>query len=523
MIPVLLRPLALTAVIFLSVGCGSSGMPRCASLPPRPAVAPAALAEARGAWQRLDAADPASRARAHHAYHEALLHLFGQFRCDPSGWETAAGKQGISIASGAGLVHPDSLDGLALASEIETRSVGGRHRFGDFGLPLVGWRNGDGGQRPFAPPEGTALALSAVLRFDRERNPSWHFHRIDGPETVDVGDGRRRLAFDPSARDAVYWDSTKLDLFAVLNVFRPGRFGNGAGLFFMQPYDPRKIPLVLVHGLQSSPYTFRKLANAVSADPALRERYQLWFYSYPTGNPWTYSAAIFRRNMRAAAEFARSNGGGATLDDMVLVAHSMGGLIARASVSEPGHVLYDARFSKPVEELVLPEEGGELFREYFLYQPLQEPARVVFLAVPHRGSPMTERYIAHLVNRLIRLPITLTSLALQIVTVNVEAIAATGRDQLPTGIDTLSPRADSILALQAMPLRPDLPVHSIIGDTGIASGTPSGTDGVVPSWSSRLPAARSEKIIAADHSLTGDPAAVEEVLRILHLHLQESE
>ncbi len=496
-------------------------IPRCVTVPRSAPPAPTVLAQAGVAWRLLDHPDPAIRGEALSRYRNATAALFEQLRCQNGGWESAAARLGTVLAEpGPDGVHPASLSGIVAAAEVETDDLGVRHTVGQLGVPVVGWIERHKTQvRPFAPPAGDSMALAAILRFDTGSQPEWHFLRADEVDNIKVGGRTLALAYDFTAPKALYWKMARLDQIALLNVFLPGRYGEN-GLFLPQPYDPGKIPVVLVHGLQSSPYTFRKLANAMIADPILRDNYQVWFYNYPTGNPWTYSAAIFRQRMRAAITYARSHGGGGTVDDMVIVAHSMGGLLTRASLSYPGTALYERTFLKPVEQLVLPPDVEETFREYYLYEPLKDPARVVFMAVPHRGSPITERYFAHVLTRLIRLPLTLTSAALQVVTLNLEALAATGRDQLPTGIDSLSPRAPAILALQDMPIRDDLKIHSIIGDTG-TGGNFSGTDGVVPFWSSHFAASRSERIVDSDHSITGDPAAVDEVKRILHQHLKE--
>ena len=54
-----------------------------------------------------------------------------------------------------------------------------------------------------------------------------------------------------------------------------------AGLIQVQPYDPDKIPLLLVHGLQSTPAVWAKMVNALWADPVIRRNYQIWVFGYP--------------------------------------------------------------------------------------------------------------------------------------------------------------------------------------------------------------------------------------------------
>jgi hypothetical protein len=48
-------------------------------------------------------------------------------------------------------------------------------------------------------------------------------------------------------------------------------------LTFLQPYDPEKIPIVLIHGLISTPRMWAPVVKGLMAVPEIRERYQFWF------------------------------------------------------------------------------------------------------------------------------------------------------------------------------------------------------------------------------------------------------
>src|SRR5439155_81599 len=72
----------------------------------------------------------------------------------------------------------------------------------------------------------------------------------------------------------------RIGLRAMLN---PEKFAEKARLTRLQPYDPGKIPVLFIHGLQSTPATWAPMVNALWADPAVRRNYQLWVFSYPSG------------------------------------------------------------------------------------------------------------------------------------------------------------------------------------------------------------------------------------------------
>ena len=265
------------------------------------------------------------------------------------------------------------------------------------------------------------------------------------------------------------------------------------------------------------------MINELSPEPWFRENYQIWLYNYPTGNPWTFSAMNFREKMREACAFARSKGHDRNLNRMVVVSHSMGGLVTRSSITDPGNAMYDGVFTRPLDELPVSMQTRDLIRQGLLYQPLPEPERVVFLAVPHRGSPMASIAPSQWITRLIRLPKDLTIDLLD------RTMLAAGdvlrgddpTDRFPTSINSLSPHNRSTVSLSNLPLPENITAHSIIGDRG-KGNTPESSDGVVPYWSSHVPQVASEKIVPSNHSVPDCPAAAEELKRILKLHLGQS-
>ena len=78
------------------------------------------------------------------------------------------------------------------------------------------------------------------------------------------------------------------------------------GLYMVQPYEPGKIPVLMVHGLWSSPMTWMEMFNDLRSQPEIRDHYQFWFYLYPTGQPFWLSAAQLRRDLAKVRDGARS-------------------------------------------------------------------------------------------------------------------------------------------------------------------------------------------------------------------------
>lgn len=94
----------------------------------------------------------------------------------------------------------------------------------------------------------------------------------------------------------------------------------GYGLYLLQPWDKDKEPIVLLHGINSSPNVWRELAAAI--DP---ERYQLLLFHYPSGMPLGNSAYLLSEALRDVQLRLKPT-------RLHLFAHSMGGLVARRTL-----------------------------------------------------------------------------------------------------------------------------------------------------------------------------------------------
>jgi len=104
---------------------------------------------------------------------------------------------------------------------------------------------------------------------------------------------------------AYFLADTRLETAAYVGFLRGDSLQGRYGVHMLEPYQPGKVPVVLVHGLLSSPLTWMPAFNDLRADPALRDRFQFWFYFYPTGDPYLATAADLRRdleNLRAGLD-----------------------------------------------------------------------------------------------------------------------------------------------------------------------------------------------------------------------------
>lgn len=509
--------------------CGVPSLPQCHRVP-MASRAPAAtlLAEARRHWLILgNPSRKADWAHSRSAYNAATARLLDQLRCGPDGWETRAAAIGTRIAP-AGPLETDlsKLDAVFPASMVNGRVVREHKITEGVGVPLVGWRATSPVGMPrekFLLPNGLPYNITATLAFDGSGAPVWHFAKRWKQDALTIGAASHILAADWTASNAFYWKMCELDDLLIQNVILPDRYTEETGVYFITPYDPEKIPVVFVHGLVSSPDAFKNMINELVPEPWFRENYQIWLYNYPTGNPWPVSAMNFRDKMREACAHARSKGHDRNLKRMIVVGHSMGGLLTRSSVTNPGTVFYDAMLNKPVDQQRLGENERRLVQDGMLYQPLAEPERVVFLAVPHRGSPLANMTVSMWISKLIRLPKTLTVELLDSTLLAMGDVVQGDNPaaRMPTSINSLSPGNRATVALNKLPLPRNIAAHSIIGDRG-KGDAPESSDGVVPYWSSHVTPVVSEKIVPSNHGVPDDPAAAQELKRILKLHLGSS-
>jgi pimeloyl-ACP methyl ester carboxylesterase len=290
------------------------------------------------------------------------------------------------------------------------------------------------------------------------------------------------------------------------------------GLGELSPYEPGKIPVVLVHGTFSSPVWWAEMLNSLEADPVVQKRCQFWWFIYNSGNPMVYSATRLREALTAKIQELDPDGKDPALQQMVLVGHSQGGLLSKLAATETGDILWKSISTKRLERLRLSKEQEQLVRKYVLYTPLPFVKRVVFICTPHRGSYQAGIFVRDLARRFITLPDKLVEQQTALFDVASRATGSRKVDRsLRTSMDSMSPRNPSLLALAGIPLAPGIHGHSIIAVRGEGDFT-QGKDGMVAYASAHVPYVESECIIRSGHTCLSKPATIEEVRRILRLH-----
>ena len=409
------------------------------------------------------------------------------------------------------------------------------------GIPLAGLAP-RGGYRPHAnvlKDNGNVHTLTAILDFDRmvDGKPTLRTIPRLMNEHIFIGKNKVRqpLAANFSVPIALFWKLSDADGTELLGAFRPKKAINTMGLYFSEPYDPRKIPVVFTHGLMSGPATFANLTNRLLVDPVIRENYQFWFFGYPSGLAWTIPASRQRQALKELMQEYNPCGTSREMNNIVMVGHSMGGLITRFNNSTKPWTLMKGVFElspetfegmtlenwkKGMAPLHYDEQTLERLQNNFIFSPPQGVTRIVYMATPHRGSTFADNWIGRLGQRLIDLPSDMLEEVTRIATLSRGMFLLNPlqlKDEL-TSIRQLSPNSSLVKYMSELRGSPNVPVHSIIGDRG-RNDTPNSSDGVVKYHSSHLDWSASEKIVPSGHSVQDDPASAVELRRILREHL----
>jgi len=355
---------------------------------------------------------------------------------------------------------------------------------------------------------GTA---TAIIRF-KDHRAQIEFYEPFRTERVTLGGHTSPLAADFTAPLAVALTSERPEKIGLARLLRPEKYAHTARLTRLQDYDPNRIPVILVHGLQDTPASWAPMINTLREDPDIRRRYQFWVFSYPSGYPYPYSAALFRKELDSVDRAFPNHKG------IVLVGHSMGGMVSRLMITDVGDKLWRVYFGKSPAETNIPGSTKELLEESLIFNHRPEVKRVLFICSPHRGANMASNWIGRIGSMLVKPPVFLASIPMSTLTaVATSNPTAMQLNRMPNSIDTLAPNNRFVLEINKFPITPGIPFHTIEGDRG-RGDAPKSSDGVVPYWSSHLEGAQSELVVPSKHSAHRNPQAIAEVGRILRLH-----
>ena len=367
-----------------------------------------------------------------------------------------------------------------------------------------------------AQPKKSNATIEDVLT-----NPNFEIKVYDpySVEKVEIAGKPYSLAANFSAPYGLWLAENNLGAAAYLTLIDRDQHLAMPHLYMLEPYNPNKKIIVLVHGLASSPEAWIAVTNDIMGDAILREHYQVWQIFYSTNMPILESRFQIYALLKQA--FGSLNPKDAAAQDAVLIGHSMGGIISRLLVS-------DADISKQALELMNNRQQTRLRKhpvigERLKMKPIENFDRAIFLAAPHRGTDYADRWFTLAARKIIKIPATfLTTLADTLTSYDVDLkdfVKTLTNDVIQNGPSDLSKKSKFMELTASIPPEKGLVFHSIMGNITKSDDPNVITDGIVPYKSAHLDGAVSEKIFTGGHSIQETPEAVLELRRILRQHL----
>ena len=265
-----------------------------------------------------------------------------------------------------GAIDGTTFDELLPADRIEVRHSKLRPRF-QFGIggamvAHVPKHIKEGAEQDLFASVGYAFPVNAMVRF----SPSGSEARLvlrNLLENDEIRAGGRSLPLNADWGSSLgfLYSYTPPSKTGFAGMLQPEKYQASTYLYELAPFDPDKIPVVLTHGLMSTPLTWINMLNELGADPVLRKNYQPVVFRYPTGYPITRNAASMRAKLEGYGDYCRRRGGGSNLRKMVLIGHSMGGILSNVQIRDSGEEIRKLYFERPIDQLGLSPRGSKRF------------------------------------------------------------------------------------------------------------------------------------------------------------------
>ncbi|HSJ02814.1 MAG TPA: hypothetical protein VK956_10195 [Verrucomicrobium sp.] len=402
------------------------------------------------------------------------------------------------------------------------------------GAPLVAsWEYTEERKKtePFLSEGGYVAPVTVTLAFRKQsqgaREVVLQVHDPREEESVVLGGRRQPLYADFSAVSEYILIKSKdkqVGMSGLAALRQSEKYLDKLGLLSLEPPSSNRIPVIFVHGLMSRPLTWHNAFNELSADPVIRKNYQIYFFRYPSGVPVIYSSAKFRAQLVTLQNELHGVGNHRAEKHMVVIGHSMGGLVTKLQLQSSGDRIWISVFGDKPDALGLTPEERANFQQYLEFRPNPNIERVIFVCTPHRGSSMAVGVVGAIGRRLVHLPGTLMGNTFDLLQGQaprnsfVQQLVQKG---LPSSIDNLSPKSKFVKESMQLPVNPGVHIHSIVGNkSGRLLTDPKCSDGVVPYSSAHLDGVESELVVHSNHGAHERPEAIAEMRRILLLHLK---
>lgn len=413
-------------------------------------------------------------------------------------------------------------------AELEVRGLKNRYRQAGIGVPLAA------DQIPLGQEEGLQIAkgkmpVTAFIRLPNLMEQlkkgsiqgDWELYNAYDQKTVSINGKDVPLEIEftsslaASLADSPVWERELKGFFMGDSVAL-----QSGELTALEPYRPGRIPVVFVHGTASGPGRWADMTNDLIIDPSIRDRFQFWYFTYDTGNPILYSAALLRELLQKTVDQLQRKYQDPALQAMVMIGHSQGGLLSKLTAVNSGNTFWESISNSPLEAMKLSDQTRDLLQRSLFFESLPFVNRLVFIATPQHGSYVAGSWAAHQLAKFVKLPGRLMSGITDLMTLKLDTLKLNIEGRNLGSVSGMDPGSPLMKILPLTPLAPGVSGHSIIAVEG-EGPLEEGNDGVVEYRSAHLEGMDSEFIVRSGHSCQSNTHTIQEVRRILLLHAEE--
>ncbi|MGE6245812.1 esterase/lipase family protein [Psychrobacter proteolyticus] len=335
---------------------------------------------------------------------------------------------------------------------------------------------------------------NSVLDALSSRKLDIHLYNPYQTESVNILNDDYPLAANFSAGYGLWLSENQLDGVGYLNLITRQPDAQLPKLFMLEPYDPDKRVLIMLHGLASSPATWVNLTNDILNDDKLRDSYQVWQIFYPTNLPILENRYQIQQLINSTYQQTDPNGQNRASRNSVIISHSMGAIIARMMLSDENLVddldklndkdILSSNEKQQIRNALKTSFGEDELKERFELQALPQVDTAVFLSAPFRGTDYADRWFTRALRRIVYLPVglvkTFTDNLATIATQGDLAQNPLGALYLQNGASQLSDKSSFIELTKDITINERITYHSIIANNdaditkGLAQTQPNG-------------------------------------------------
>ena len=423
----------------------------------------------------------------------------------------------------------DQLGTFEFTNDYELLNLRNRHTTEGLGVPIMARRRRPQQHSKLEKYYANELTVPITVLVRNESNVAFQSNHIQlqlfDPRESDgvlINQTLVPLATDLSTPLAWFLTNPENSLLETFAFLWPDRASKLEGLYMIQPFDPDRIPVLMVHGIWSSPLTWMEMFNDLQSNPVLRDKYQFWFYMYPTGEPLAFTTAKLRERLKTLRSECDRLGQNRQLNDMVVVGHSMGGLMAYLLSIDSEDKLWNAISDKSLAEIQADPQTQEKIRQVYFFESDRSIDRIVTIASPFKGSNFSNAATQWLTGAIVSIPKATAQLSDLIFDQNGQNLMSkilTPR----TSVDSLNKDSAVLHLISETSIPEQIQHHNIVGIQPKRwwKFWNKNSDGVVNYDSARRTDVLSEVQVEASHSrVHRSPDAITEVGRILLEHLQ---